>query len=155
MKRFESLLLVVFCASLLTGCSSESSSYMIDGGDTALTLLRDKPYLWSGSWEMALVVTHLPECQRRHKLKSAGDGNFKLEVYRPPEGGYILHHGKRWYVAEMRGCQLQMYAEPPSEPGELIGAFEARDEPVRFVAEAAIAAKNAVGSQAKGNGTTR
>jgi hypothetical protein len=155
MKRFESLLLAVCCAGLLSACSSESSSYMIDGGDTALTLLRDKPYLWSGSWEMALVVTHLPECQRRHKLKSAGDGNFKLEVYRPPEGGYILHHGKRWYVAELRGCQLQMYAEPPSEPGELIGAFEARDEPVRFVADAATAATKPPSNAGGGNGVAR
>jgi hypothetical protein len=155
MKRFGSSLIGVLCVGLLSACSSESSSYLIDGGDTALTLLRDKPYLWSSSWEMALVVTHLPECQRRHKLKSAGDGNFKMEVYRPPEGGYILHHGKRWYVAELRGCQLQMYAEPPSEPGELIGTFEARDEPVRFVAEATTAAKSAATSPGAGNATPR
>jgi hypothetical protein len=141
MKRFGYSLLAVLCAGWVAGCSSESSSYLINGGDVALTLLRDKPYIWSGSWEMALVITHLPDCQRRHKLKNAGDGNFKLEVYRPAEGGYILHYGKRWYIAELRGCQLQAYTEPPNEPGELVGAFEARDEPVRFVAEAAAARK--------------
>jgi hypothetical protein len=155
MKRLESLLLAVCCAGLLSACGSESSSYMINGGDMALTLVRDKPYLWSGSWEMDLVVTNLPDCQRRHKLKNAGEGKFKLEVYRPPEGGYILHHGKRWYVAELRGCQLQMYAEPPSEPGELIGAFEARDEPVRFVAEAATAANMPPSATGGGNGAGR
>jgi hypothetical protein len=152
MKRFGSLLLALLCAGLLSACSSESSSYMIDGGDRALTLVRDKPYLWSGSWEMDLVVTNLPDCQRRHKLKNAGDGNFKLQVFRPQEGGYILHHGKRWYVVELRGCQLQAYVEPPNEPGELMGTFEARDEPVRFIVDAAAVANKVPSAAAGGNG---
>jgi hypothetical protein len=135
MRRIPAFLAAASCAGLLAACgASESSSCMIDGADNSLTLVRDKPYAWSGSWELAMVVTHLPDCQRRHRLKNGSDGNFRLEVYRPAEGAYILHYGKRWYVAELRSCRLQAYEEPPGEPGELVGNFETRGDPLHFVA---------------------
>lgn len=110
---------------LLAGCGTgDSTSYTInDNREHALSLFRDKQWLWS-DWDVAMVVTHLPDCQRRYPLKGVSkDVVFKMELYESLEGGYILHQGKRWYVAETGKCQLQQFPEPPKEPGDLIGVF--------------------------------
>jgi hypothetical protein len=128
------------CATALCGVcalsacgSSDFASYLIDGtADHALTLIRDKAYLWSDGWDLDLVVTSQPDCQRRHALKRSGDGNFKLNVYRSAEGAYILKQGKRWYVTELHSCRLQQYEEAPPAPGDLIGSFETRGGPLHF-----------------------
>jgi hypothetical protein len=124
-------------AALLAGCgSSDSASYLIDGtGAHALTLIRDRSYAWSDAWNLVLVVVNDPECQRRHELKpGGGNDNFKVEVYRAGAGAYILRQGKRWYVTDTAKCQLQQFKEPPPEPGELIGTFVTRGEPLHFAA---------------------
>lgn len=110
---------------ILAGCGTgDSTSFMVDGNNEhALSLFRDKQWLWS-DWEVSLVVSHLPDCQRRYPLKGVSkDVVFKMELYESLEGGYILHQGKRWYVAETGKCQLQQFPEPPKEPGDLVGVF--------------------------------
>jgi hypothetical protein len=126
-------------ALLLGGCgSNDSASYLVDGtADRALSLFRDKAFPWSSSWNLQLVVTAQPDCQRRHTLKRAADGRFSVSVYRTPDGAYILNQGKRWYVTELRNCQLQQYEEPPPAPGDLVGAFEQHGGELGFVAAAA------------------
>ena len=122
------------CTGLLAACgSNDSASYLVDGtAEHALTLVRDKAYFWSGSWDLELVVANQPDCQRRHSLKPAAEGNFKLTVYRSGDGALILKQGKRWYVTDLRSCRLQQYAEQPPAPGEPIGIFEAKGAPLHF-----------------------
>lgn len=132
---------------LLAGCGSgDSTNYMIDGNrDHALILIRDKQWLWS-DWEVAMIVSRLPDCQRRHPLKNVSkDVVFKMELYESLEGGYILHQGKRWYVADPVKCELQQFPEPPKEPGDLIGVFtDKEDGELRFkVDEEAAKAREA------------
>jgi hypothetical protein len=126
--------LALCVAALLGACGgNDSASYLIDGtGDHALTLFRDKAFLWSDGWDLQLVVTNQPDCQRRHTLKRGGDGNFKLTVYRSGDGAYILKQGKRWYVTELRSCRLQQYEEAPPAPGDPIGAFDAKGGVLHF-----------------------
>jgi hypothetical protein len=134
MRIAASYATVLCSACLLSACgSADSTSYLIDGtADHALSLFRDKPFFWSDSWNLELVVTSQPDCQRRHVLKRGADGNFKMLVYRTQDGAFILKQGKRWYVTEIRKCQLQQFPEPPPEPGELVGQFEAKGVPLRF-----------------------
>lgn len=129
------LILAALLAALLTACgSSDSASYLIDGPDHSLTLVRDQPYAWSDEWELALVTTHQPDCVRRHPLKPAPDADFKLELFRALEGGIILKQGNNWYITETRKCQLQQFLAPPAEPGDALGAFAIKDQRLQFVA---------------------
>lgn len=108
----------------LTGCgSSETASFLIDGNQTALTLERTKPYAWSKGWELDLTVRRNPECQRRHRLKAAASDALKVELFTPESYVFIVRQGKRWYVTELKSCQLQAFEEAPPEPGTPVGAF--------------------------------
>lgn len=127
--------LSVLLATLLTACgSSDSASYMIDGPDLSLTLVRNQTYAWSDEWELELVTTHMPDCMRRNRLKPAPDAGFTLQVFRALEGGYILKQGNNWYVTETRRCQLQAFQAPPAQPGDALGAFAIKDQRLQFVA---------------------
>lgn len=133
-------LALAFAAALLGGCGSESASYLIDGPNLSMTLVREKPYFWSSKWQLALITTHRPECMRRHDLKPAPDQGFRLEVFRTLEGGYILRQGDNWYVTDLAQCRLQAFGAKPAEPGDAAGTFKVKDEHLQFVAAGAQAA---------------
>ncbi|MDP1653041.1 MAG: hypothetical protein Q8L56_10000 [Rhodocyclaceae bacterium] len=126
------LLLTLLIAALLAACTQEPAGFLIEGGNHSLTVERNKPYFWSDGWELDLIVTRYPECQRRHPLKKAGE-KVRVDLYRTPAGAFILNQGKRWYVAETRDCRMQQYEEEPAEPGELIGSFRVKNDVFTFV----------------------
>lgn len=129
------LLIAALLAASLTACgSSDSASYLIDGPDHSLTLVRDQTYAWSEERELALVTTNQPDCMRRNPLKPASDAGFKLEVFRALEGGLILKQGNNWYITDLQKCLLQQFKSPPAEPGDLLGAFTIKDQRLQFVA---------------------
>ena len=123
-------------ALALAGCgSSDTASFMIDGGDTALTLERIKPYAWSEGWELELIVRRNPECQRRHVLKAVTTDAPKVELFTPEPYVFIIRQGKRWYVTDLKSCQLQAFKETPPEPGAPVGAFQVKGDKFVFVAD--------------------
>ena len=126
------LLPVLLLATLLAGCAKEPAGYMIEGGNHSLTVERNKPYFWSDGWELDLIVTRYPECQRRHPLKKAGE-KFRVDLYRTPTGAFILNQGKRWYVAETQDCRMQQFEDEPPEPGEFLGSFRVKNDVFAFV----------------------
>lgn len=128
-----SLLLAILT---LAACGREdAASYLIDGSSRhSFSLMRDKPFFWSGGWDVTLVVTQVPECLRKHKLAHASDDNFKAEFYRTFDGAYILRQDNNWFVTETQKCQLQQFKTPPPEPGELLGTFQEKDGVLQFVA---------------------
>ncbi len=135
---------LISTAVLLAGCGSDSASYLIDGTGHSLTLLREQEYFWDKEWDLALMTTRQPDCMRRHELKPAPmDGDFKAELYRSLEGANILKQGSNWYVADTEKCRLQQYQTPPVDPGDLFGAFEAKEGKLQFVAAVTPAAGNA------------
>jgi hypothetical protein len=126
--------LVLALAALLAGCGSTDMAAMpIQGSSHSLTLVREKPFMWSQGWDVAVVVARMPDCQRRHHLRRAGDGDFKMEVFRTPQETWILHKGQNWYVTETQNCQLQQFKEPPADPGTLVGVFQDKGGQFRFV----------------------
>jgi len=119
---------------LLAGCGqTETASFLLSGADMALTLERTKTSLWADTWELELVVRNNPECQRRHKLKDAADGSFKVEVYASAPGAFILRQNKRWYVTEVKSCRLQQFKDEPPDPGIPVGTFQAKGGVLTFV----------------------
>ena len=127
-------LLTGLTAVALGGCgSSDSASFMIDGSDTALTLERIKPYAWSEDWDLELTVRRNPDCQRRHKLKASNNDALKVELFTPEPYVFIIKQGKRWYVTDLKTCQLQAFKEPPPLPGTPAGVFQAKDGALKFV----------------------
>jgi hypothetical protein len=130
MKRW----LLPACAVLFAAaCSRDPAAYMISGSDVAITVERIKPNFWTGGWQLDLVVSQYPNCQRRYHLKPTGSSKVKVELYSPERGVYILRQGKRWYVAELRTCGYQIYDEPPPEPGDLVGTFQESGGAFKFV----------------------
>jgi hypothetical protein len=120
----------------LAGCgSSDTASFLIDGNQTALTLERTKPYAWSEGWELDLTVRRNPECQRRHRLKVAATDALKVELFTPEPYVFIVRQGKRWYVTELKSCQLQAFKEAPPAPGKPVGAFQMTNGKFVFVVD--------------------
>lgn len=138
--KFTTLLAWVATALLLTGCGNDSASYLIDGADHSLTLLRVQPYFWSSAWDLSLVTTREPDCMRRHRLKPASMDGFKVELFHTPEDRYILKQGDNWYITETQKCRLQQFKTPPAEAGDLVGAFEVKANKLQFVASSRLAA---------------
>lgn len=131
--KVRSMLAVGLLTAALAGCgSSDTASFMIDGNDVALTLERIKPYAWSDGWELQLIVRRFPDCQRRHTLKAASSDAPKVELFSPEPYVFIIKQGKRWYVTEMKTCQLQAFKEPPPLPGTAVGAFQEKDGILTF-----------------------
>lgn len=134
MMSRKPILLVCAAALLLGGCArEEAASYTIEGDQRhSLSLLRET-YPWSSGWDMKLVTTNAPKCLRRHALKEAPEADFKVELFRPENGVFILRQGDNWYVTEMGKCQLQQFKTPPPAPGERIGAFVEKNGELAFV----------------------
>jgi len=130
--NFPALLLLPLAVLLLAGCKKEPAGFQIDGGRHSLTVERNKPFFWSDGWELDLVVARYPECQRRYALRKAGE-KVRVDLYRTPDGAFILNQGRRWYVAETQRCLMQAFEEAPPEPGELLGAFREREGDFVFV----------------------
>ncbi|MDO9602300.1 MAG: hypothetical protein Q7J02_08290, partial [Rhodocyclaceae bacterium] len=128
-KRLLALLPITL---LLVGCEIEPAAYLIDGGNHSLTVERKKPYFWSSGWELDLVVTRYPDCQRRYPLEKAGE-KVRVDLYRVETGAFILNQDKHWYVAETRDCRFQKFEQEPAEPGEYLGAFRPKNDVLIFI----------------------
>jgi hypothetical protein len=126
-------LCIAVLALVLSGCAKEPAAYLISGSDIAITVERIKPNFWSSGWELDLIARQHPSCQRRHHLKPTKSDKVKVEVYTPARGVFILRQGKRWYVTDLRTCAMEPFADPPPEPGELVGTFMEKDGEFKFV----------------------
>lgn len=137
MNRISVLLL---CSSilLLAACARQDAAfYSIDGDNrNSLSILREI-YPWSSGWTVKLVTSNGSQCQRRHALQDVPETDFRIELYQPENGVFILHQDKNWYVTTLAECRFQQFAEAPPVPGDLLGAFTERPEQFLFVAAGA------------------
>lgn len=117
---------------LLSACgNSQQAFFNINDRGQSLTLIRDQAYL-GGPWQATLIVAGLPQCQRRYPLDESSTNKFRLDVYQPEPGVFILNAGKRWYVTELQYCGFQSYQVPPPEPGDLIGSFRVKGNELQY-----------------------
>ncbi len=134
MTRKSMTILACTAALLLSACArEEAASYTIDGDQNhSLSLLREI-YPWSSGWEVKLVTTNSPACLRRHPLLETPETDFRVELFRPEEGVFILRQGDNWYVTEMGQCRFQQFKAPPPAPGGRMGEFVERKGKLVFV----------------------
>lgn len=136
--------------ALVAGCGvTDMASMPIQGSAHSLTLVREKSFAWSSGWDLAVVVARMPDCQRRHHLKHMGDGSFNVEVFRTEEARWILHQGKRWYIAETENCELQQFEEKPADPGTLVGVFDDKSGVLKFTQNPALSKPEAAPADQK------
>jgi hypothetical protein len=133
--KLRLLLLAPLAATLLSACVKEPAGFLIEGGNHSLTIERNKPYFWSEGWELALIVSRHPECQRRHRLSKAGE-RLRIDLYRSQTNVFILNQGKHWYVAETDGCHMEKFEKEPPVPGQYLGGFRVRGDVFGFVPDA-------------------
>jgi len=112
---------------LLVACENSATSMTVENKDHALVFVREQPYFWSDEVEQYIVVSRLPDCQRRVKIRPDKAKMTPMAVY---EAGYLLwalNQGGRWYLASTEGCQVQDWENPGGQPpGAVVGSFGQR-----------------------------
>ncbi|MBL8472909.1 MAG: hypothetical protein KF778_19680 [Rhodocyclaceae bacterium] len=129
--------LLLAAALVLCACESDSASYMIDRRDHALTVLRDKNFPWSSTYDTALVVARMPDCQRRYPLKPVPLKSGVVVVYPgAQENSFWVNQGNNWYAVSTADCSLKAAPAQAEVPAPL-GSFARKDGKLRFVAKSA------------------
>ncbi len=148
--------LLVLTTVLLSGCVNDAASYQINGREHALVLTRDQNWFWQKKVELAVVVSRLPDCQRKHKMHPAAIKSFKVELWQPGGGTYVLRQGNNLYLTETQTCEgfQELDKEPPGGLGRLLGTFRQVSGKLTFVPEPVPAAGAAEPSSAAASAKT-
>jgi len=114
---------------LLAACENSATSMVIENKDHALVLIREQPHLWSNEVEQYIVVSRLPDCQRRVKIHPDRTMMTPMTVYEMGHLLWALNQGEdRWYLVSTEGCQVQDWDNLRGRrPGVAVGSFEQRD----------------------------
>jgi hypothetical protein len=138
MKVRARALRVLAAAGLLTvlaGCENSATSYMIDGSQHALILVREQKFFWQDELRQAVVVSRLPSCQKRIRIHPGSTELVEMKIYMAGDALWALHQGSRWYLAGTEECRLQDWDNPGNQPpGALVGSFVLKDGAPTFVA---------------------
>jgi hypothetical protein len=137
MKSRARALRVLAAAGLLTvlaGCENSATSYMIDGSQHALILVREQKFFWEDELRQAVVVSRLPACQKRIRIHPGSTELVEMKIYAAGDALWALHQGNRWYLAGTEECRLQDWDNPGNQPpGALVGSFVLEDGAPAFV----------------------
>ncbi|MCX8145975.1 MAG: hypothetical protein N3C59_06540 [Azovibrio sp.] len=130
--RFLPLILLPWLAA----CVNDGAAYMVDGPQHALSVVREQNLFWEKQVELAIVVSRLPDCQRKHVIQKAPP-SVPIELWQPGPGTYILKVGKNLYVTETRTCQgfAKMAEEPPGGMGQKLGTYAVKKGVFTFTPE--------------------
>lgn len=132
-------LLSLIALPLLGGCINDAASFQIDDKDHSLSLMREQKWPWEKRVELSVVVSRMPDCQRRHHLKSSNISSATVEVFSPGGNSFYLQQGGRLYVVETNTCEgFRELTDPPSTGlGQKIGTFTESAGELRFMDEPA------------------
>jgi len=138
MRRMARSAAVILAAGMLAGCENEAASYQIGGSrEHAITLIREQRYFWSPESDVALVVAHAPECQRRHALNRTPVENAPAKLFQTADDAFLLQNGQKWYAIATSVCEVRQADVPAGMvPGTPIGAFDRAGGRLRFIASA-------------------
>lgn len=131
----RSWLLTLAVAPLLAACVNDSVSWQNDKQDQSITLIRQQRWLWDKKVDAALVVSRLPDCQRRHPLEQLSP-TARVELWQPGPGTYVLRRGNIMTLTETQTCEgwQNLQGEPPGGLGQQLGTFQEEGGKLRFVA---------------------
>lgn len=122
-------------AVVLTGCENSATSFMIDGSQHALILVREQKFFWDGEVSQAVVVSRLPACQKRVRIHPGATDFVEMRIYAAGDALWALHQGNRWYLAGTESCQVQDWDNPSGQPpGAAVGRFVLKDGEPAFEA---------------------
>jgi hypothetical protein len=109
-------LLVALVLPLLAGCVNDAASMQIDGKEHSLSLVREQKWIWEQNLDLSVVVTRMPDCQRRHHLKSSPISLASVDVFSADTETFFLKQGSRVYSVETRTCEsFQELGEIPAD----------------------------------------
>lgn len=142
--RFNPLLLIAAATTLpllLTGCENNAAAYEVDGRNHAITLVRERNYIWSDEVKQALVAARFPACQRRWEIVPGNTEGPKMSLYGIRDGLFVAVQGKHWYAIGTEKCEVaKMEPSGDAPPGQLLGAFVRKDGVLSFVPDPAARA---------------
>jgi len=125
---------------LLAACENSATSMMIENKDHALVFVREQQYFWSDEVVQYIVVSRLPDCQRRVKIHPDRAKMTPVAVYGAGHLLWALNQGGRWYLASTEGCQVQDWDNPGGQPpGAIVGSFGQRGGKNVFISAASPA----------------
>ena len=128
------VLAAVGLLTVLAGCENSATSYMIDGSQHALILVREQKFVWDDELRQAVVVSRLPACQKRIRIHPGSTVLVEMKIYEAGDSLWALHQGNRWYLAGTEECRLQDWDNPGNQPpGALVGRFMLEDGEPGFV----------------------
>ena len=123
--RNRTLLLVAFALPCLAGCINDAASLQIDGKEHSISLVREQHWLWDKQMELSVVVSRMPDCQRRHRLRNTNIGSSTVEVFSLSEVSFLLRQGARLYFVETETCESfrELERAPAEGLGRRLGRF--------------------------------
>jgi hypothetical protein len=121
--RCLSVLLLALLFSLVA-CTNDGASYSMDNGRQIVSIVRENNYFWEKRVKFSVIVSRLPDCQRRHALRVAGPKTH-VELWQPGDNTFILRLGQDMYLTENRTCEgfAVLKEEPPGGLGQHLGSF--------------------------------
>lgn len=130
------LILPLVLLPLLGGCINDSAGYLINGARHAIAIERRQDYFWQKQVQLSVIVSRLPDCQRKHALQKAGP-KTPVELWQPGPGTFIFKVGNRAYVTETQTCRsfAELDEDPPGGFGRLVGTFALQDGIFSFIPE--------------------
>ena len=141
-------MLLVATIPLLSGCVSDAASLQIDGKEHSLSIVREQKWIWENRVELFVVVTRMPDCQRRHRLKTAPIAAASFDVFSADFVTYYLKQGVATYSVETKTCETfrELSEAPPAGLGQQIGSFREVAGKFSFVELPAVATDSAASS---------
>lgn len=128
------VLAAVGLLTVLAGCENSATSYMIDGSQHALILVREQKFVWDDELRQAVVVSRLPACQKRIRIHPGSTVLVEMKIYEAGDSLWALHQGNRWYLASTEVCRVQDWDNAAGKPpGRLVGSFTLKEGVPAFV----------------------
>ncbi len=131
-------LLLLLIPLTLSGCISDTASYMIDGDHNhAITLTRSQNGFWDDKLIVSVVAARQPDCMGGLELQGVPGGD-PIVLHQAPgeyaEPIYILDAADHHYAISTDSCQVQKFATAPADLGPAIGSFKTVAGKFQYVA---------------------
>lgn len=112
---------------LLSGCVNDSTSYVIDSNDHALTVIVRQDYFWSKQASLYVIAARMPDCQRQFDFGKTDLADLNIELFSTGEESFLLRAGEDMWQVETRGCT--QLPEPSDDiQAQPIGVFHLDDK---------------------------